>query len=33
LLRHRQLNTTLTYAKVNLPMLAELALPWPEVTR
>lgn len=31
LLRHRQLDTTRVYAKVNLPMLAALALPWPEV--
>jgi integrase len=33
LLRHRQLDTTRVYAKVNLPMLAQLALPWPEVVR
>jgi len=33
LLRHRQLDTTRVYAKVNVPMLASLALPWPEVVR
>jgi site-specific recombinase XerD len=31
LLRHRQLQTTGIYAKVNQPMLAEVAQPWPEV--
>jgi len=30
LLRHRSLDTTVIYAKVNLPMLVEVALPWPE---
>jgi integrase/recombinase XerD len=33
LLRHRQLDTTRVYAQVNLPMLASLALPWPEVAQ
>jgi len=31
LLGHRQLQTTLIYAKVNQPMLASVAQPWPEV--
>jgi site-specific recombinase XerD len=31
LLGHRQLDTTVLYAKVNLPMLREVAQPWPEV--
>lgn len=30
-LRHRSLNTTVIYTKVNLPMLLEVALPWPKV--
>jgi site-specific recombinase XerD len=30
-LRHRSLDTTAIYAKVNLPMLLEVALAWPEV--
>lgn len=30
ILRHRSLDTTVIYAKVNLPMLVEVALPWPE---
>jgi site-specific recombinase XerD len=30
-LGHRSLNTTARYAKVNLPMLAQIAQPWPEV--
>jgi len=29
-LRHRNLDTTMIYAKVNLPMLHEVALPWPK---
>lgn len=28
-LRHRNLDTTMIYTKVNLPMLLEVALPWP----
>jgi len=30
-LRHRSLNTTVIYTKVNLPMLLEVTLPWPKV--
>jgi len=29
-LRHRSLDTTVIYTKVNLPMLFEVALPWPK---
>jgi site-specific recombinase XerD len=28
-LRHRNLNTTMVYTKVDLPKLSELAAPWP----
>jgi site-specific recombinase XerD len=28
-LRHRSLNTTMTYAKVNVAHLATVAMPWP----
>jgi integrase/recombinase XerC len=28
-LRHRSLNTSLIYAKLNVGALAEVALPWP----
>jgi len=31
-LGHRSLNTTTIYAKLDLPSLLEVALPWPEVT-
>jgi len=31
-LGHRSLDTTAIYAKVDLPSLAQVALPWPEVT-
>ncbi|OFZ75005.1 MAG: hypothetical protein A2560_11850 [Bdellovibrionales bacterium RIFOXYD1_FULL_39_84] len=30
-LRHRDLDTTKIYTKINIPMLREVALPWPEV--
>lgn len=30
-LRHRDINTSKIYAKINLKQLAEVALPWPEV--
>jgi site-specific recombinase XerD len=33
LLRHRRSDTTLIYAKVDLPTLRSVALPWPEGTR
>ncbi len=33
LLGHRCLDTTTIYAKLNVPALSEVALPWPEVTR
>jgi site-specific recombinase XerC len=32
LLGHRSLDTTAVYAKLDLTMLREVALPWPEVT-
>ena len=32
-LGHRSLNTTTIYAKLDLPRLREVALPWPEVLR
>ena len=31
ILGHRSINTSAIYAKVNLPMLARVAMPWPEV--
>ena len=31
ILGHRSIDTTTIYAKVNLPMLANVAMPWPEV--
>jgi site-specific recombinase XerD len=30
-LRHRSLDTTIIYTRVDLPRLREVALPWPEV--
>ncbi len=33
LLGHQSLNTTTIYAKVDWPMLASVAQPWPEVQR
>jgi site-specific recombinase XerD len=33
LLGHRSIETSAVYAKVNLPALAAVALPWPEVTQ
>ena len=30
-LRHRSLDTAVIYTKVNLPMLLEVALPWPKI--
>jgi site-specific recombinase XerD len=33
LLGHRCLDTTTIYAKLDVPALSEVALPWPEVTR
>jgi site-specific recombinase XerD len=32
LLGHRSLDTTTIYAKLDLPALSEVAMPWPEVT-
>ena len=32
-LGHRDLDTTTIYAKLDLPKLREVALPWPEVHR
>ncbi len=32
LLGHRSIESSAVYAKVNLPELAAVALPWPEVT-
>jgi site-specific recombinase XerD len=31
-LGHRSLDTTTIYAKLDVPSLLEVALPWPEVT-
>jgi len=31
-LGHRSLDTTTIYAKLDVPALREVALPWPEVT-
>jgi site-specific recombinase XerD len=31
ILGHKRIGTTTIYTKVNLPMLAKVALPWPEV--
>jgi site-specific recombinase XerD len=33
LLRHRSVDTTATYAKVDLALLRRVAQPWPEVLR
>jgi site-specific recombinase XerD len=33
LLRHRHIDTTFIYTKVNVSMLAQIAMPWPEVER
>jgi site-specific recombinase XerD len=30
-LGHKTINSTVTYTKLNLPALAKVALPWPEV--
>ncbi len=30
ILRHKSIDTTVIYTKVNIPMLAEVALPWPD---
>jgi integrase len=32
-LRHRHIDTSMVYTKVDLPRLREVALPWPEVYR
>ena len=32
LLRHKYMDTTAHYAKVDVPRLRAIALPWPEVT-
>jgi site-specific recombinase XerD len=32
LLRHSSIETTTIYAKVDIEMLKEIAMPWPEVT-
>jgi site-specific recombinase XerD len=33
LLGHTHLNTTQIYAKVNLPLLKQVAMPWPKEVR
>lgn len=33
ILRHKSIDTTVIYTKVNIPMLAEVALPWPDSGR
>ena len=33
ILRHKSIDTTVIYTKVDIPMLAEVALPWPDIGR
>lgn len=33
ILRHKSIDTTVIYTKVNVPMLAEVAMPWPDCRR